>query len=118
MMVDVYTCLIRPATFHLTIKKIMVVVMVKLAIGPILATLNPKDNILGVMVQYMEVVLKISSTLTSSMLEKVFMVTVEVVIGIRPAILHPFIKATLVYYQVLIYMVVTELDIGVRPDCC
>ena len=61
-------------------------------IGPIPATLSPKEEIVGVMVKDVEVVLNISTTIHCSMLDKVLMVLVEVDLGLGPALLHPIIQ--------------------------
>ena len=52
-----------------------------------------------------EVVLKRSATLSFLVLDKVLMVTVEVDIGLRPALIPPMIRFIVVYNQVLIVMV-------------
>ena len=90
-------------------------VMVELYIGSIPATLPPKEEIVGMMVQDVEVGLNISATLHFAMLEKVFMVMREVYIGIRPALVPPIIQEILVDHQYFIVMVMTEVDIGNRP---
>ena len=61
------------------------------------------------MVQEVEVGLKISTNLTFEMLEKVLMVMVEVDIGLIPALLPPIMKLILVYHYVLIVIVMKEL---------
>ena len=57
-------------------------VMIELDIGPSPENLPLKENILGVMVQYVKLVLKRSTTLPCSMLEKVLMDMGEVDIGL------------------------------------
>ena len=53
-------------------------------IGTIIDTVNPKEEIVGGTVQYTEAVLKISTTIICSMLEKVLMAFVEVDLGLGP----------------------------------
>ena len=66
-------------------------------------------------VKYVEVGLKRSTTTPCSMLEKVLMVMLEVDIGLRSALLHPTIKVILVDLQVFFVMVITEVVVGPRP---
>ena len=47
------------------------------------------------------------------MLEKVFMVSVEVDLGLEPALLSPIIKVIVVYHLDFIVMVITEVVIGI-----
>ena len=72
-----------------------------MGIGPRPATFPPKEEILRVMVQYMEVGLKRSAMITCSMLEKVLIVMGEVDIGLRPALLPPIIELIWIDLQVL-----------------
>ena len=65
------------------------------------ATLPTKDEAVGVMVQYMELGLKISTTITFSIQETVLMEIGEVGLGIKPVLIPPIIQVILVYYQVL-----------------
>ena len=102
--------------FTLEIMEKLLVVMGELDIGARPATitsitqvtmvdflvyLNLKDEIVVGMVQGVEVGLKISSTLTFIMLEKVLMVMGEVDIGLRPALIYSIIQTILVYHWVL-----------------
>ena len=122
MMVDVDLDLKIPETSPLAIWEEMLVEMVEVDIGPIPATLPPitqvtmvdclvylnlKDDILGVMVQDVEVGLKISATLTFTMTEKVFMVVREVDIGLRPDLLPTIIHVILVDNLIFIFMIMT-----------
>ena len=63
------------------------------------------------MVQDMEVGLNISTTWPYSMLEKVLMELVEVDICLRPVLLPPIISVIVVDHLVLIFMVITEVEI-------
>ena len=56
------------------------------------ATLPPREVIVGVTLQYMEVGLNISTNLTSSMLEKLLMAFAEVDLGPVPVLLPPIIQ--------------------------
>ena len=67
------------------------------------------------MVQDAEVGLKILATLSLTMLEKVLMVMGEVNIGLKTALIHPIIKVILVDHKVFIVMVITGLNMGLRP---
>ena len=95
---------------------ILFFLMVELDIGQITATLTPKDRLVGLMVQDVEVGMKRSVTLICSMLEKVLIVMLEVDIGLRPALLPPVIQVILVYHHVFIVMLMTEADKGFRPE--
>ena len=70
--------------------------MGELDIGPRAATFPPKEEILGVMVQYTEVVLKRSTTHNCSMLDKVLITLESVDLGIGPALLPPIIQVVMV----------------------
>ena len=89
--------------------------MGELDIGPILATLPPKEYIVGLMVQDVEVVMKRSTTLPCSMLDEVLMAVGEGDLGLLPSLLPPIIQVILVDHQVFIVMVIIEVDIGLRP---
>ena len=71
-------------------------VMVELDIGTIPDNLPPKDEIVGVKLQYMEVGMKRSTTCPFSILDKGLMVLVEVDICLGPALLPPIIQVILV----------------------
>ena len=86
--------------------------MGELDIGPRPATIPPKNEISGMMVQDVELGLKISTTLNFSMLEKVFMAMEEVDLGLISALLPPIIQVILTDHKVIIVIVMTELDIG------
>ena len=66
-------------------------VMGELYIGPRPANLSRKEEIVGVTLQDVEVGMKISTTITCSMLEKVLMALVEVHLGLGPALIPPII---------------------------
>ena len=83
--------------------------------GPIPATLTPKEDIVGMMLQYVELGMKISNTLTCLILDKVFMVMGEVDLGLIPEIVPPIIQVILVDHQVFIVKVMIEVGIGLRP---
>ena len=89
--------------------------MVELDIYPIPDTLPPKEKISGMMVQDKERCLKRVTPLPCTMLEQVLMAMGEMNICLSPALLPPIIKVILVDHQVLIVMVMTEVDIGLRP---
>ena len=76
-------------------------ILVDLYLGPRPASLPPKEDIVGVMVQDMEVVLKRSTTRTCSMLDKVLVVLVEMDIGIRPDLLPIIIQVIILDHLVL-----------------
>ena len=65
--------------------------------------------------QEMVVCLKISTASPCSMLEKVLMSMGEVNLGFRPALLPTKVQVILVDHQVSIFMVITEMDIGLNP---
>ena len=67
-------------------------------------------------VQYVEVGLKRLATLPYSMLKKVLTVMVEVDIGLISSFLSPIIRLILVDHWCFIVMVMTEVDIGLRPN--
>ena len=67
-------------------------------------------------VQDLEVGLKIAYTLSCSMLEKVLMVMGEVDICFRPSLIPPIIQEILVDHQVFTVIVMAELEIGLRPS--
>ena len=83
-----------------------------LDIGPIPATTPPKDEILWVTVQEMEVGMNISTTIPCSMQEKMLMALGEVDLGLGPALLPPIIKVIMVDHLVFIVMVIPEMEIG------
>ena len=87
----------------------------ELDIGLIPENIPTKEKIVGVMAQAMEVGLKRSTTIPCSTLKKVFMVMVEVDLGLILAHPPPIIQVVLVDHQVLIVMVMTEVDIGLIP---
>ena len=89
--------------------------MRELDIFPIPDTLTSKEEIVGVMVQDMEVGPRRSTTSPCSLLEKVLMVLVELDIGLRPALLHPIIKVIMVDIISFIVMMITEVDICITP---
>ena len=76
-------------------------VMKELDIGTIPDSLPPKEEIVGVMVQDVEVGLKISTTLPCSTMEKVLMVLGEAYLGLGLALSPPIIQVVLVYHLVL-----------------
>ena len=84
-------------------------------IGPRPATLTPKEEIVGVTVQYMEVGLKISTTLPCSMLEKVLMLLVEVYLFLVPSLFTPTIQVIMVDHLIFIVMLITEVGLGLTP---
>ena len=67
------------------------------------------------MMKDVEVGLNRSSTLPFTMLYKVLMVMGEVYICLRPALIPTIIQVILVDHCIIIVMVVTEIDIGLRP---
>ena len=67
------------------------------------------------MMKDVEVGLNRSSTLPFKMLYKVLMVMGEVYICLRPALIPTIIQVILVDHWIFIVMVVTEIDIGLRP---
>ena len=77
-------------------QKILLFVMEELGIVKIPATLHPKEDIVGVIVQDVEVGLKRSTTLPCKMLEKVLMVLVEV----DPALLPPIVQVIVVDHKI------------------
>ena len=91
-------------------------VMGELDIGPRQSNIPPKGKIVGVMVQYVELSLKISNNLPCSLLEKVLTETREINLGFRQALLPSIIQVLLVDHQVFIVMVITGVDIGLRPS--
>ena len=97
-------------------KKILLVAIGELDLGTIPDTIPPKEDIVGVMVQDMEVVLKRSTTRTCSMLEKVFMELLVVDLDLGPALLPPIIQVIMLDHLLLIVMVIAEVDIGITPE--
>ena len=89
--------------------------MIEVNIGPGTATLHPKEQMLGVMFQDIELSLKRSITLTFSMLDKFLMVLVELDISLGLGFCA-IMQVILVYHQVFIVMVIPEVDIGLTPD--
>ena len=87
--------------------------MLELDICRIPFTLTPREDRLGVMVKYMEVGPKRSTTRTFSMLDKVVMVLVELDIGLVLDLLPPIIQVIIVNHLVFIVTVITEVDIGI-----
>ena len=77
--------------------------------------MNLKEEILGVMIQDMELGFNKSATITFKMLEKVLMVMGEVDICLRPAIISSIIKVILVDHWVFMVMVMAEVNIGLIP---
>ena len=93
--------------------------MVELDIGQITATLTPKDRLVGLMVQDVEVGLKKSTTLPCSILEKVLMTMGEVNTGLRPDLIPPIIQVILVYHHVFISMVIlTDNLVVLKMENC
>ena len=127
MMEDMEKYLKKPATFTLAKLEKMLVVIGEVDIGPIPSTITPitqvamvyfcvylvllvmlmivftkiKDVIVGVMVQYVEVGLKISATIPLTNIDKVFMVMGEAYIGIKIAPLPPIIQVILLGHGIL-----------------
>ena len=95
-------------------QNILLMVMRELDIGPRPDTIPPKEEIVGVMVQDVEVGLKISYNIPCSILEKVLMMMVEVDKILILALLHPIFQVILLYCQNFVVVVMTELDIGIR----
>ena len=142
MMEDMDVGLNIPANFPLLILEKLLVVMGEVGIGTRPSTLTPitqvtmvdfsiylvllamwtvllmkiKDAIVGFMVKDMELGLKISSTLTFKIMDKVLLVMVEVYLGHRQAPLPPIIQVCLVDHWVLIVIVMTEADMDIRPS--
>ena len=75
--------------------------MGELDIGPRPANIPPKEEIVGVTVQDMEVGLKISTTRPCLMLEKVMMLLEEVNLGLGPALPTPTIKLFMINHLFL-----------------
>ena len=90
--------------------------MGELDIGPRPATLLPKDELVGVMTQDMEVGLKRPTTRTCSMLEKLLMVLGEVDLGLGTDLLPTIIQVIMLDHLVFIFTVITEVDIGIPPE--
>ena len=67
------------------------------------------------MMKDVEVGLNRSSTLPFKMLYKVLMVMGEVYICLRPSLIPTIIQVILLDHWIFIVMVVTEIDIGLRP---
>ena len=94
-------------------KKILLVAIGELDLGTIPDTIPPKEDIVGVMVQDMELGPNISTTFPCSLLEKVLMVLVEVDLGLGPALLPTIIKVIMVYHLFLIviyFLHITMVD--------
>ena len=68
----------------------------EVGICPITATLPTKEYILGVTIQYLEVVLNGSTSIPGSMLDKVLIALGEVDIGLVKALLRPIIQVVIV----------------------
>ena len=68
--------------------------------------------------KYMELGLKRLATLPFIIFEKMLMVIGEVVIFFRPALIPPIIQVILVDNWGFIVMVMTEVEIGLRPSNC
>ena len=81
--------------------------MVELDIGPRPATLHPKEDIVGMVLQYMEVGPKIWTTCTCAMLDKLLKAMGEVDLNIGPDLLTPTIQVIIVDHLVFIVMVIT-----------
>ena len=64
-------------------------------------------------VQDMEVLLKRSTTIPFSMLDKLLMALVKVDLGLIPALLPTIIQAIMVDNMVFIVMLITEVGIGI-----
>ena len=62
-----------------------------------------------------EVGMKISTNLTCSMWEKVFMALGEVYIGLVPSLIPPIIRVIMADNLVFIFTVITEVEIGITP---
>ena len=71
------------------------------------STLPIKMDIVGLMVQDVDVGVKISTAIPCLMLEKVLMSIVVLDLGLRPSLLLPTIQLILVDHQVFIVMVMT-----------
>ena len=85
--------------------------VVELDISPRTATLITKEEIVGVRLKYMEVVLNISTTIYCSMLEKHLMALVEVDLGLVPAFIPPIIQLIVVDHLFFIVVLITEVFI-------
>ena len=117
VVVEVYICP-RPSTFPPITQVFMVYVGVYLVLLVMLMILfmKKKEVIVGVMVQDLEVGLKRSATLTFKIMDKVLIVVGELDIGIRISPLRTIIQVSLVYPWGFIVMVITEVEIGLRPS--
>ena len=89
--------------------------MGELDICPRPVNIYPKEDVLGVMVQDMELGPKRSTTCTCSMLEKLLMALVEVDLGLVLALLHSIIQVIIVEHMVFIVMVITGVGIYITP---
>ena len=81
----------------LIFQEILLEVMRELDICPRPATLHTEEEIVGVTVQDMGVVLEISTTIPCSILKKVFMALGEVDISIGTALLLPIIQLIMAF---------------------
>ena len=84
-------------------------------IRPLPYTIPLKEEIVGVIVQDMEVYTKKSPTCPYPMLDKVLMALGEVDLGLGPALFPPIIQAIMVDRLIFVVMVITEVDIGIPP---
>ena len=89
--------------------------MGELDIGPRPYTLLPKEEIVGVILQGMEVGLNRSNTLPCSMLDNVLMELGEVDLGLVPAHLFLIIWVIMVDHLIFIVMAKIEVGIGLTP---
>ena len=81
--------------------------MGELDTGPMSDTLNTRYDIVGVLLQDMELIMKISTTRPCSMMERVLLALGEVDLSLVPALLPPIIQLIMVDNLVLIVMVIT-----------
>ena len=138
-MEDLYLCLKIPATLIFTIMEKLLMVKGEGDIGPTPATLIPiirvrnvycwvyllllvlftkvfmgmKEVIVVVMMEAVDLDLKIPATLTFTIVEKMFIVMGEVNIGIRPANIPPMIQMGLVYHWFSLFMFMRVAEIGI-----
>ena len=84
-------------------------------IGTIPANLPPKEDIVGMIVQDMEVGLKVSTTIYCSMLDKVLMELGEVDLDLGTYLIPPIIKVIMIDQLIFIFMGITEVEIGCTP---
>ena len=78
-----------------------------LDIGLIPDTISTKEDIVGVMVQYMEVGPKIWTTCTCAMLDKLLKAMGEVDLNIGPDLLTPTIQVIMVDHLIFIVVLIT-----------